>query len=150
MVSDAGEVVHSVDVELPGPRLPHDMAFTENYVILNDFPLFWDTALLEHNIHLPRFHRDVPSRFAVIPRRGELSQIMWFEADPTYVLHFPNAYEDGDEIDGLGDQRARNGDDGFLDELLEATQRADAGASVDGAYAAGVAGAPGFEQVERF
>ena len=25
----------------------------------------------------------------------------------------------GDEVDGLGDQRARNRDDGFLDELLE-------------------------------
>jgi carotenoid cleavage dioxygenase len=98
VVSDTGEVVHSVDVELPGPRLPHDMAFTENYVILNDFPLFWDPALLDHNVHLPRFHRDTPSRFAVIPRRGDASQIIWFEADPTYVLHFPNAYEDGDEI----------------------------------------------------
>ncbi|MGE0214684.1 carotenoid oxygenase family protein [Mycolicibacterium sp.] len=98
VVSSARDVVHTVDVPLPGPRLPHDMAFTENYVILNDFPLFWDAALLEHNIHLPRFHHDVPSRFAVLPRRGDTSQIMWFETDPTYVLHFPNAYEDGDEI----------------------------------------------------
>ena len=29
-------------VPLPGPRLPHDMAFTEHYAILNDCPLFWD------------------------------------------------------------------------------------------------------------
>jgi carotenoid cleavage dioxygenase-like enzyme len=98
VVDGSGHHVHSVDVELPGPRLPHDMAFTENYVIFNDFPLFWDAALLEHNVHLPRFHRDTPSRFAVLPRRGDASQIRWFEADPTYVLHFPNAYEDGDEI----------------------------------------------------
>ncbi|VEG57644.1 carotenoid oxygenase [Mycolicibacterium aurum] len=115
VVSDAGDVVHSVDVPLPGPRLPHDMAFTENYVILNDFPLFWDAGLLEHNVHLPRFHRDLPSRFAVVPRRGDTSQIMWFEADPTYVLHFPNAYEDGDEIvvDGFfqGDPEPTDGVD---------------------------------------
>src|SRR5690606_9020763 len=75
-----------------------DMAFTENYAILNDLPLFWDPALLEHDIHLPRYHRDMPSRFAVIPRRGQTSDIKWFEADTTYVLHFTNAYEDGDEI----------------------------------------------------
>ena len=74
------------------------MAFTENYAILNDFPLFWDEALLAKNIHAPRFHRDMPSRFAVIPRRGGTEQIRWFEAEPTYVLHFVNAYEDGDEI----------------------------------------------------
>jgi carotenoid cleavage dioxygenase-like enzyme len=33
---------HYVEVPLPGPRLPHDMAFTENYAILNDCPMFWD------------------------------------------------------------------------------------------------------------
>lgn len=98
VVDANNDLVHYVDVPLPGPRLPHDMAFTENYVILNDFPLFWEPELLEHNVHLPRLHRDMPSRFAVIPRRGDSSQIKWFEADPTYVLHFTNAYEDGDEI----------------------------------------------------
>ena len=98
-VVDANDdLVHYTDVPLPGPRLPHDMAFTENFVILNDFPLFWDPTLLEADIHLPGFHRDMPSRFAVIPRRGSAADIKWFEADPTFVLHFTNAYEDGDEI----------------------------------------------------
>jgi carotenoid cleavage dioxygenase-like enzyme len=41
-VVDAGNhLVHCVPVDLPGPRLPHDMAFTEHYAILNDMPLFW-------------------------------------------------------------------------------------------------------------
>jgi carotenoid cleavage dioxygenase len=96
-VVDANDdLVHLTDIPLPGPRLPHDMAFTENYAILNDFPLFWDPELLQADIHLPGFHRDMPSRFAVVPRRG--GDIRWFEADPTFVLHFTNAYEDGDEI----------------------------------------------------
>ena len=54
--------------------------------------------LLQADVHLPGFHRDMPSRFAVIPRRGGADEIRWFEADPTFVLHFTNAYEDGDEI----------------------------------------------------
>jgi carotenoid cleavage dioxygenase len=98
VVDANNDLVHYVDVPLPGPRLPHDMAFTENYAILNDFPLFWEPEYLQRNAHVARFHRDMPSRFAVIPRRGQTSQIQWFEADPTYVLHFTNAYEDGDEI----------------------------------------------------
>ena len=61
----------------------------------------------------------------------------------------PAAGEHRDDVDGLGDQGARNGDDGFLDELLEPAQRADAGAGVDGADAAGMAGAPGLEEIER-
>jgi carotenoid cleavage dioxygenase len=98
VVDESNELAHYVDVPLPGPRLPHDMAFTENYVILNDFPLFWDPRLLAHDVHLPRFYPDIPSRFAVLPRRGGTDDIRWFEADPTFVLHFTNAYEDGDEI----------------------------------------------------
>ena len=99
VVDADNDLVHYVDVPLPGPRLPHDMAFTENYAILNDFPLFWEPELLERNVHvaaLPPRHAaraSRSSRAAAAP-----SQIRWFEADPTYVLHFTNAYEDGDEI----------------------------------------------------
>src|SRR5690349_3703371 len=98
VVDADNRLVHYVDVELPGPRLPHDMAFTENYVILNDFPLFWDAKFLQSNVHLPKLHRDLPSRFAILPRRGAPGDVKWFEADTTYVLHFTNAYEEGDEI----------------------------------------------------
>ncbi|MFN8226559.1 MAG: carotenoid oxygenase family protein [Mycobacterium sp.] len=98
VVDADNNLTHYTDVPLPGPRLPHDMAFTPNYVILNDFPLFWDPTLLGAGIHLPGFHRDMPSRFAVVPRRGDAGDFRWFEADPTFVLHFTNAYEDGDEI----------------------------------------------------
>ncbi len=92
------QLVHWVDVPLPGPRLPHDMAFTEHYAILNDCPLFWDADLLAKGAHVPRFRPDLPTRFAVIPRRGASADIRWFEAEPTYVLHWANAYEEGDEI----------------------------------------------------
>ncbi|GAA2492774.1 carotenoid oxygenase family protein [Terrabacter carboxydivorans] len=98
VVDGADDLVHYIDVPLPGPRLPHDMAFTENYVVLNDFPLFWEPEALAKGAHVARFHRDLPSRLAVVPRRGQTSDIRWFEAESTYVLHFVNAYEDGDEI----------------------------------------------------
>jgi carotenoid cleavage dioxygenase-like enzyme len=98
VVSATGELVHWVDVPLPGPRLPHDMAFSEHYAIFNDFPLFWDPDLLAQDVHLPRFFPDLPSRFGVLPRRGSSSDVVWFEALPTYALHFTNAYEVGDEI----------------------------------------------------
>ena len=91
VVDEQNDLAHYVDVPLPGPRLPHDMAFTANYAILNDFPLFWDPALLKRDAHVARFHRDMPSRFAVLPRRGQSTDIRWFEAEPTFVLHFVNA-----------------------------------------------------------
>jgi len=93
-----GTLQHYVEVPYPGPRLPHDMAFTEHYAIVNDFPMFWAPSLVEQGLYIPTFHRDLPSRFAVVPRHGVPGEVRWFEADPTYVLHFVNAYEDGDEV----------------------------------------------------
>ena len=97
VVSAENKLTHYRPVPLPGPRLPHDMAFTENYAILNDMPLFWDANLLEQNRHVVRLHKDLPTRFAIVPRRGD-GEIRWFQAAPTFVLHWTNAYEDGDEI----------------------------------------------------
>jgi len=45
VVGPDNRLAHYVPIELPGPRLPHDMAFTENFAILNDLPLFWDEKI---------------------------------------------------------------------------------------------------------
>ncbi len=89
---------HYIPIELPGARLPHDMAFTKNYSILIDLPLFWEAELLKNGVHSTRFHPSVPTRFAIVPRYGSVNEIRWFEAAPTYVLHWMNAWEEGDEI----------------------------------------------------
>lgn len=98
VVSPTGELAHYTPVPLPGPRLPHDMIFTENFSILNDCPLFWKEDLIERGIYATKFHPDMPTRLGVIPRYGTEKDIKWFECDATYVLHWINAYEEGDEI----------------------------------------------------
>ncbi len=97
VVSPEGALVQYRDVPLPGPRLPHDMAFTENFAIVNDCPMFWDPKALSAGHHLPRFFPELPTRFGIVPRRGN-GEIRWFEAAPTFVLHWINAWEEGDEI----------------------------------------------------
>jgi len=96
VVDRAGALVHQQAVSLPGPRLPHDLAFTEHYAIVGDFPLFWDPELLPQGVHRPRWSPQLGTRFGVVPRTG--GEVRWFEAAPTYVLHFINAYEDGTTI----------------------------------------------------
>ena len=98
VVGPDDQLKHFVPVELPGPRLPHDMAFSENYAIFNDCPLYWKPELIEQNLYVPSYHPDEPTRFGVIPRMGQPEDIMWFEAKPTYVLHWANAFEEGDEL----------------------------------------------------
>lgn len=98
VVSADNKLDHYVPIPLPGPRLPHDMAFTRNYSILPDLPLFWDSEALKVGLHAARFHPDLPTRFAILPRRGEPGDIRWFEAEPTFVLHWMNAWEEGNEL----------------------------------------------------
>lgn len=98
VVDSERRVTHHVPIDLPGPRLPHDLAITEHYTVLNDLPLFWDPQLLGRGRYAARFHPDLPSRLGVLPRHGDPEEIRWFDADPTYVLHWANAYEEGDEV----------------------------------------------------
>jgi carotenoid cleavage dioxygenase len=99
VISPEGRVVHEIPVELPGPRAPHDITITENLTILHDFPYFHDVALQRKTGHrVARFHRDIPSRFGVMPRRGASDELQWFEFEPGYVLHMVNAWEEGDWI----------------------------------------------------
>ncbi|MGO4382650.1 carotenoid oxygenase family protein [Specibacter sp. RAF43] len=98
VVDKDNNLVNYCDIPLPGPRLSHDMAITENYSILNDCPLFWDPEALKAGKHAVRFFRDIPTRIGVIPRYGKTNDLRWFEFDPTYVLHWLNAYEEGDWV----------------------------------------------------
>ena len=63
VVDSANELVHYVDVPLPGPRLPHDMAFTENYAILNDSLVLGSGSAGEG-----RARREFPSRYPAASR----------------------------------------------------------------------------------
>ncbi len=95
--------VHRADVELPGPRRPHDLGVTPNYSILHDFPVFFDDDLFRRTgKRVPLFHDDVPTRYGVIPRFGTGADVRWFEFAPCYMLHVVNCWEDGDWVVMLG------------------------------------------------
>ncbi|MEU8271438.1 carotenoid oxygenase family protein [Sphaerisporangium sp. NPDC049002] len=98
VVGAGGAVEHCVELDLPGARLPHDMAITENHAILMDLPLYQDLDAARRGRYKLTFDRELPSRFGVIPRRGLAHEIRWFEAKPCYIYHVVNAWESGDEI----------------------------------------------------
>ena len=83
-VVDAGNhLVHYVPVDLPGPRLPHDMAFTEHYAILNDMPLFWEPDLIARGLYAARYPPGaaVPARRHPAPRRPRRHPLVRVRAD---------------------------------------------------------------------
>ena len=98
VVGEDQQLKHYIPVDLPGPRMPHDMAFSENYAIVNDCPMFYQEEAKEQGIFIPMYDSSKKTRFGLIPRMGKSEDIRWFEADPTYVLHWLNAWEEGDEV----------------------------------------------------
>lgn len=98
VVAPDGVVRHFVGIDLPGPRLPHDMAITEHHSILMDLPLMADREAARVGRFKLHFDRDTPSRFGIIPRHGAGGQVRWFEADPCFIYHSINAWEEGDVI----------------------------------------------------
>ncbi len=96
VVSAAGDLTHHAPIEIPGPRLPHDMAFTERYSVLMDLPLFWDPEPLQRGVHKVTYYPEMPSRFGILPRFGTNRDVRWFEASPCYIYHVINSWEEKD------------------------------------------------------
>jgi carotenoid cleavage dioxygenase len=110
------KVRHCIDVDLPGPSLPHDMAITENYTILHDFPLRPDPEALAAGRYKVKFFPDQPTRFGILPRYGKSSDVRWFNAKPTYMLHVVNAWEEDNEVVMVGTPyRMHTDNEGRLD-----------------------------------
>jgi carotenoid cleavage dioxygenase len=97
VVSKDNELTNFSRVELPGPRLPHDMGLTKNYIILHDLPVVFSDSGLRNNMWQIKT-QPRPARFGVVPRNGTGDQIRWFETDPCYIYHVANSWEDGDEV----------------------------------------------------
>jgi len=98
VVSAEGELTHHVPIELPGDRLMHDMAITQNHSILHDVPLYHDHDALMAGRHKIVFNASLKTRFGVIPRYGASDSIRWFEFTPCFMYHVVNAWEEGDEV----------------------------------------------------
>ncbi|MFV0248794.1 MAG: carotenoid oxygenase family protein [Tenacibaculum sp.] len=92
------EVVHFCEIDVPNASLPHDLAITKNYSILMDLPLVMDQNAYSNGRAKIVFKDSKPSRFAVIPRYGSNKDVKWFTANPCFIYHVVNAWEEGNEI----------------------------------------------------
>lgn len=96
VVDKNGDLTAFTPVELPGPRMPHDIWISHKHTILHDLPLIWDEAAYKNGRVKLRFEENWPTRFAVMSRHGVASDIRWVEFEPCYILHTINAWEEGD------------------------------------------------------
>ena len=98
VINKESQLVNFTPIELPGARLPHSMAFTPNYSILMDLPMFWDPELLAKDLHKVSFYPEMQSRFGILNRMASGDTIRWFDADPCYIYHIINFWEEENEV----------------------------------------------------
>ncbi len=98
VVSASGELLRTVPIDLPMGVMMHDFAITENYTIFMDLPLTFSPQRAQRGEPTMMFERDRPSRFGIVPRHGDNSNIRWFQSPACFVFHTLNAYEEGDEV----------------------------------------------------
>lgn len=90
------QVRKTVDIPLPGRPMVHDIAITENYVLLFDLPCTFNLdAALEGTSFPYLWTPDYVPRFGLLPRDGGAADVRWFEIDSCCIYHVLNAFEDG-------------------------------------------------------
>jgi len=107
----AGQLVRSVDVDLPAPVMMHDVAVSGRHVVLFDLPAIFDVpAMLEGKPGI-RWEPDNGSRIGVLDRSDLDAPVRWFELEPFWMFHILNAFDDGDAVvvDGCRTNRLNAG-----------------------------------------
>ncbi|MGB1253523.1 MAG: carotenoid oxygenase family protein [Candidatus Promineifilaceae bacterium] len=98
VVSAEGEILRTVPIHIPKAVMMHDFAVTENYTIFMDLPLEFNMLGMLRGKDFFRFNQNRPSRFGIMPRHGDGTQIRWFEGPPCFVYHTVNAWEEGNNV----------------------------------------------------
>jgi carotenoid cleavage dioxygenase-like enzyme len=97
-----GELIRSVEIDLPQPVMIHDFAITRDHIVLFDAPAIFDFEAHGRGESILQWRPDLGTRIGVMPRDGGSDSIRWYETDPCYVFHFLNAWSDGSKVEVMG------------------------------------------------
>jgi len=121
IAGDDGMISRYIPVLLPGPRVQHDLAISERFICVFDFPLMLDLKRPNQDTLGFIFDEESPARIALIDRRDTTAPPRWFPILPSFMWHLSSAWDEGDEFVLVGarirhptrcDSRGRIRDDG--------------------------------------
>jgi carotenoid cleavage dioxygenase len=93
-----GRLVHSAEIQVPGPTMMHDFMITRDHAIFMDLPVVFDLELAMKGETPLRWDESYGARIGILPRRGSNADVRWFEIDPCYVFHPLNAWAEGSKV----------------------------------------------------
>jgi len=96
VVAPDGKVRRTLDIPL-GMTMLHDMSLTERYAVVYDQPCTVDLDLAMAGDPFPmRWDPDHGNRLGLLPREGDVADIVWVDVPLGYVFHPMNAHDDAD------------------------------------------------------
>jgi carotenoid cleavage dioxygenase-like enzyme len=93
-----GRITWSLDFQVPYPSMLHDIALTQDYVIIPGGGTVTSAERLKSGRPHWAWDRKRPSYFAIIPRGGGAEDIRWFEGPERSIVHTVNAWNDDDQV----------------------------------------------------
>jgi len=102
VVNAAGQLVNSVDIDLPAPVMMHDFVVTDRHAVFFDLPAIFDVERMFAGGDALSFEPERGARIGVLARDGSSTNVRWFEIDVCYVFHFLNAWETDGRIVVIG------------------------------------------------
>lgn len=98
VASANGQITRYSEVPLPGPRVQHDMALSDRFIGVFDFPLMMDFKRPDQKALGFVLDDDTPARIALVDRQDETAAIKWFDIQPCFMWHISSAWDEGDEF----------------------------------------------------
>ena len=92
----AGNLVSTFPVTLDKPTMIHDFVLTERHIVLLACPAVFDMQAAEAGQSMLQWQPSLGTRIAVIALDG--GSVVWLDADPFFVFHFANGFEQGGRI----------------------------------------------------
>lgn len=94
-VAPDGRATTRARIDLPHIPMIHDMAFTQAFIVLPDFPVTFQPDRA-HTGFPWLWDEQRPSRIGLLPRDSDVGRLQWFAAPRCFAFHFANAYDEGD------------------------------------------------------
>ena len=98
VVDKAGRARTVADLSLPHSPLVHDIAITESSILVLDLPATFQPQAVPPGSFPYAWNPEQQPRIGLLPRNGDVAQLVWFEAPSCFVFHFLNAYDEGHRV----------------------------------------------------
>ena len=91
-----GRLAASFELELAAPTMIHDFVLTERHIVILACPLVFDVAAAMQGQSPLQWRPELGTRIAVVGLDG--GPALWLDAEPFFVFHFANGFEEQGRI----------------------------------------------------